>query len=544
MKKFILLFISVALFINVSGQSVYHHISNTTVYDFLDEMASLQVIELNTVVKPYSRKFISAKLFEIMDKRSELNRRQQKELDFFIRDFKKEIMPVYNRKTDRKDKRYDILFYKDSLFTVSANPIGGMQIWKNDNGSLTHRWNGAEFFSYIGNWGLYASLRDNNETEILAKESYLTQRMGYENKGTGDYSEMRGGITYNWKWGTFGLVKDHFTWGTNYNGANIFGGRTPSFSQIKLRLTPIEWFEFNYVHAWLNSEVVDTIRSYTSNDAYGAQRDVMHTKYLAANMFTFKPFRNFNISFGNSIIYSDGNPKPDYLIPIFFYKSVDHTLNSADSEGGNVGQNSQMFLDISSRNIKKLHLYTSIFIDELSISRLKENGYKDNFVSFKFGFQLSNFVINNTFITCEYTKSKPLAYQHYVNTTTFESNGYNLGHYLKDNAEELYIRFDVKPLRGLHCSLSYLHAKRGPDYTALGKEGPDDGSRINLPHMESVEWEKTSILAKARYEIFNDVFVFGEIEMTDVSGDKANIYSPAFYQGKQTSISAGFNIGF
>ena len=100
---------------------------------------------------------------------------------------------------------------------------------------MYHRWGGLDAFAYIGkHWGLYANLRDNNETENISGPDYFTLREGGAYKGL-DYSEMRGGITYSWKWGSFGIVKDHLEWGNNYHGAMILSDRAPSFAQIKLR---------------------------------------------------------------------------------------------------------------------------------------------------------------------------------------------------------------------------------------------------------------------------------------------------------------------
>ena len=87
-------------------------------------------------------------------------------------------------------------------------------------------------------------------------------------------------------------------------------------------------------------------RSYYDSDT---PREVYRPKYIAANMFTFTPWKRLNISVGNSIVYSDMNVHPAYLIPVLFYKSVDHTLNQ-----GIDNQNSQMFFDVSSRQIKHL----------------------------------------------------------------------------------------------------------------------------------------------------------------------------------------------
>jgi len=51
----------------------------------------LQLIEINSAVKPYSRLFISQCLKEADENREQLNPRQQKELDFYLLDFGKEF---------------------------------------------------------------------------------------------------------------------------------------------------------------------------------------------------------------------------------------------------------------------------------------------------------------------------------------------------------------------------------------------------------------------------------------------------------------------
>ncbi len=204
---------------------------------------------------------------------------------------------------------------------------------------------------------------------------------------------MQGGITWSWKWGNIGLVKDRQQWGNNYNGANIFGGNNPTFTQLKLNLKPARWFEFNYFHGWLNSMVVDSSESYWVTNSYGDDyREVYHKKYIAANIFTFTPVKHLNISAGNSIVYDNDHINPAYLIPFFFYKSVDHSQTS-----GIDNMNSQMFFDISSRNIKNLHLYVSLFIDEFSVSRFTDDD-EWNFFSWKTGFRLSNIPGSKSFV--------------------------------------------------------------------------------------------------------------------------------------------------
>ena len=524
--------LTVILFIqsvNLYSQTVYYHIQNEALYDYLDECANAGLIELNSAVKPYSRMFIARKLASLDTLKSELNKRQQKDLDFYLKDFNKELKP-----DKHFDKRFDIFYYKDSLFTFSANLILGAEYHTNENGSAPFWWNGAEIFSYVGNLGIYVSLRDHHDKELLVQDRYLTRRRGGNHKGGGDFEEIRGGITWSWKWGNVGIMMDHNVWGSGYNGANIQSGRTPSIARINLQMKPIRWFEFNYYHGWLVSEVVDSNRSYYSgSQTTGAYREVYHPKYLAANMFTFTPVRKLNISLGNSIVYTDIGVHPAYLIPVFFFKGVDHTLNS-----GIENMNSQMYLDVSSRNVRNLHLYGTWYVDEVNIGNMFNPEKHSNYFSWKLGVRLSNFPLKNLDLTGEWTRSNSNVFRHPVNTLTYESNQYNLGHYMTDNAREYYFALGYRPVRGLHLMLSYLFAQKGPDHTELGTD------RLGIPFLESVEWENKTFRFRARYQIINDAYFYGEYRYSNISGNELDKYTHPLWHGKTNTFTIGANFGF
>jgi hypothetical protein len=530
LKKYLFIFCFInilqILSINIYSQEVPQPVNNTGIYDFLDELANLRIIVINSAVKPYSRLFISRCLKEAEKKKDLLNHRQQKELSFYLMDFGKEI-------NEGKDwnRRKDLLYYQDTLFSLTINPILGGEFFNNSTGNATYMRNGAEARGYIQKWGFYASLRDNHEKPLLGKPTYLTQREGGHIKGNTDWSEMQGGVTFSWKWGGAGLVKDKLQWGNNYNGANIFGGNNPSFVQLRLHINPVKWFDFNYFHGWLNSMVVDSTESYWVTNSYGTDyREVYHKKFIAANLFTFTPFKNISVSAGNSIVYNDEFINPAYLIPIFFYKSADHSQTS-----GVDNMNSQMFFDISSRQIKKLHIYATLFIDELSVSRFTKSD-EWNFLSYKTGFRITDSPLADLSFTTEFTYTYPLTFQHYVPTLTFQNAGFNLGHYLKDNAREWYFALDWRPLRTFDINLYFIDAIRGPDYTQLGT------NRVGNPPLTSVEWHNTAVGFKASYQIINDLYTWFSLTNSNIRG--ASDFSPGYFYGKKNTVNMGVSFGF
>ncbi len=533
-----------------TAQVVYEHTSNENIYTFLDEMANEQIIIINAAVKPYSREFIAQKLEEIEKTADKLNVRQAKELAFY-----KTAYMLEENSALHLNPTFDILknsngfgtglnpfggFYKDDFFRFQAQPLYSYSMLNNKNGTQSFSYGGLQAHAYAGkHFGFYASLRDNHTSPRFGNTSYLTLFEGgnYKNSENGgvDWSEMRGGTVYSWDWGSIGLIKDHFEWGNNQHGANIFSGKQPSFAHISLKIKPAKWIEFNYVHGWLVSEVVDSVHSYLDENRF---RTVFRPKWITANLFSITPFKWLNVSVGNSIVYSDQD-HPGFWIPLFIYKSVDHTYNATDRYG-QAGQNSQLFGDVSIRPIKHLHLYGSLFTDEIKFSRIGDPA-EHNFFSWKGGLQVSNFPFKNIDITAEYTRTLAGTYQHPIATTTFESNKYNLGHYLGDNAEEFYIRLLFKPIRGLHIKAEAFLAKHGPFV-----EYDDTVDVLFAPFIESVFWQNKTYALNISYEVVSNVYVYLNATKSSITGDEASVilWTPSYYIGEQLTVSAGFNVGF
>jgi len=93
------------------AQETYHHISNIGIYEFIDELNTLGIVNVNTSVKPYSRDFIKTLLTQANEQKEKLNNRQRKELEFYLADFDKD-------NAAKGKKRFDILYRSDSLYSI------------------------------------------------------------------------------------------------------------------------------------------------------------------------------------------------------------------------------------------------------------------------------------------------------------------------------------------------------------------------------------------------------------------------------------------
>ena len=573
MKRRVTLFILISLYCAVFSQDIPQHISYYRIYDFIDELANDGIFELNSAIKPYSREFINQKLLEAQQKGSLLNSRQRREIEFFLNDYAPEnnrlpsaLVHIWDSKYSKAALFQPAIHYNDSLFHARITPLLGLNLMHNDNGNITKRWIGAEIQATIGkHLTLFASVRDlSNNGDTLSSYHYLNNYPGYEYKEAsygGDFSDSRGGIKYAVSWGSIGLVKDNIMWGDNYNCSNIISGRAPSFPMITLQLKPAKWFELNYFHAWLVSNVIDSSYYYLENGSKIWYRPA--AKYMAANMLTFTPFRNFKFSVGNSIIYAERTVQAAYLLPVAFYKSLDHTLTKGT---GTENQNSQIFMNLSSRNIKHTHLFASVYIDELSFDRFLPDNQQANPISLKAGLNLSNFPVRNISAVIEYTRTNILNYKHSIALLTYASNSYNLGHYLGDNSQEIFAALQFKPLRGLDFKLTYTDAKHGNEYDYI-RRGVSNGIQgkvddiISQPSLGEIIWSNKSFALLGTYEIFNNAYMVFKAEMSDIQaydpvkpvtfGEKRmtaqqtlNYFTPSYLQGKQITFSGGISFGF
>ncbi len=551
-KLYLILFLIGFSFQN-QAQSIYQHTSKHTIYDFLNEASTQKIIDINSAIQPYTRSFIADKLLEINGKKEGLNKRQQKELEFFLKDFNKEIkrkefneeynsQKFFSKKTwfhRNENKRLDAIFYSSNKFQVTVNPIVGIDFLVSDK--IYRRYYGGEINSYLGKgFTAYFSFRDVSENEELIDPNYFnTISVGVNRpnreKSVTDFSEVRGGITYSWKWGTVGLIQDQFQWGNSYQNSNIFSGNFPAIPHLKLQVKPVKWLEFNYIHGWLNSNVIDSTRTYTT--ANGSTRNIYRRKAIAANMFTVKPIKGLHLSFGNSTIYSDSAFNPAYLIPFFFYRSVDHAQSN---QSNTAGQNGQLFMDVSSRNIPYVHLYGTIFIDELKFSTVFDKEKQRNQLGFKIGVASYNIAKTNLGIVVEYTRSNPYAYQHGLESTTFANNGYNLGHYLRSNAEEFLLELNYKPISKLKCKLHFLSIRKGRDNYGYSQ---GFGGFSGIPFMETVRYRQKEFGLTIQYEILHDIHAKGSLIFSNIT-DETESYTPEFQRGKNTFASLSLNWGF
>ncbi len=569
----------------------------TEVYDYIDELMTDGVITRQTAVRPYTRKQVADMLVEAQQADSILNRRQKKDRRFYLNVFALErdtISTNFVQYTDRRTFNLSLAnpqfsyLTKNKLFKMSIEPILGMDLYGSKKGLIIKRWWGADLKMDIAHHvSIWGSLRDisyngtaalsdkyfaNDYAKIdgakITKPGYLNNLAGVQYKEAnygGDFSDSKGGISlYSW-WGSIALQRENIRWGDSYHCSNILSGRNPAVPMLLLQLTPCRWFQFDYFHAWLVSNVLDSTNYYVENTTTGGTYKHYRpaNKFMAANMFTFTPIKYVSFSFGNSVVYAERNVQAAYFIPFAFYKSLDHLLTKGLSVEN---QNSQLFGSLSVRPWDHIQLYTSIYVDEFKLARLKKSNPENNLVSYLVGFNWSGWPLTGLSLKGEFMRSYIACYTHSIDVLTWASNGYNMGHYMGDNAQSIYVELAYRPIRGMRLKLTYTNDTKFNSYAYLRRGGKDGGisQTIAQKPFDKAIYRNDEVALDGIYEVhpnmylrvnltYNNARGYDNLEQTIVSEDAGekctaqyylNKFCPAYYQGHNFTAVVGFSFGF
>ena len=556
------------LCVPVSAQRIPQMIEYTEVYDFLEELTTDGVIQTNAAIKPYTRDYIAARLMEAQSRDSLLNKRQKDDLQFYLQDFALECdtLPTYYSYGHRHvtqwitevsnlnlaDPSLHILT-KDKIFKMRLRPILGMDLSYNTHGLSQHRVYGADLQMDIAHHlSIWGSIRDNSWSGLgvdgskLTKPGFLNNLAGVQYKEAnygGDFSDSRGGISlYAW-WGSIGVQRERISWGDAQHCSNILSAHNPAVPMFTIQITPCKWFQFDYFHAWLPSNVIDSTYWYIEQQtATSTQREYRPAnKFMAANMFTFMPCKYIQFCFGNSIVYAERNVQAAYFIPIAFYKSLDHLLTKGL---GTENQNSQAFATITIRPTDHLRLYGSFFLDEFKLARLKKDNPQHNLVSYLVGFNWSGWPVKGLVLRAEFARTNIATYEHSIKVLDYTSNSYQMGHYMGSNAQSIWVQLSYRPSRALRLTLDYT---RDTKYTAYDYIRGDIKDIISQTPFKDAIWTNDEIKFRAVYEVFNNCYAHIDAAYNYArAGQQEDLdkYTPVFTQGKNFTFSCGLSFGF
>jgi hypothetical protein len=468
-------FIALAIFlisILVCSQTNFEPVTDLNIYEFLNRMSIEGLISFKDEIRPLPKKEIAEKLVELEKESSKLSGPEKGELQIYTSEFYYDIKKI-NGDTTRvedflnfnPDNRFNLYSYYNKDFSIKVDPIAGVSY---SSGRKTyHDFTGIGFQgTFTDDWGYYFNYRDNYEqgNDLNRKKLFTPETGVIISKGGKDYieySEVRGGLTYNWKWGDITMAKDFINIGSSYNSQVILSSNAPSFPFIRLDIHPIRWLRFTYFHGWLNSGLIDSSTIRLSGIDFPPRKYTYQSrdKFIVSHMLSFDIKNRFTFSIGESMIYGD-KLQVLYLMPIMFYRLADHYLSK---DGSYSSGNASIFLNANYKVPEiKSQFYGTLYIDEMSPSKFfNKNGGQYQ----TFGFQVGGVFVDplwkNSSINLEYTAIDPYAYKNADTLEQYSSENYQLGDWIGSNADQILISIEQNITGRFKLNASYEYIRQG-----------------------------------------------------------------------------------
>jgi hypothetical protein len=475
-----------------------------SVYGFLQRTYVRGFHSLNGEVVPYSKMQVAGALEEIRKTDSLLSPDEREELAFHRTAFKDELQKIDS--TFKIDERWNLVNYHSQDLALELNPVVGLTA---GNG-FRHTYTGAALSGELGNTvGFNFRFHDNGETgdniDIQKKDTPETgvNIVSRPDPKTIQYSDITATIGISWRWGAFSIGKDYINWGMGNRGKLILSSKAPSFPFLRLDLHPTDWLRFYYLHGWLQSDVLDSIRTYSSRLA-NQPRNIYREKYIAAHLVSVSITRDLTVSFGESIIYSDITPNIMFLNPLLFYRAIDHYLTRDHLGDGN---NSQFFGNIDYRVLHNTQVYGTLFIDEINTDAILNAAKARNQLGFTVGTRTEMLAKYGVSLNAEYTRILPWVYSNFVQTQVYESSGYLLGDYIGQNADQIYGEIIYRPTYNSSVQVYYDYVRKG------GLTNIEHQYELpSMPFLYGNVDRRTVYGFSGQYEVYYDlkVRVFGE----------------------------------
>jgi hypothetical protein len=522
MKSILLkIFFCSFLFLQLSNLHAQNFTHQASVIEFLDRMAQKGNIVFNNLMKPVDRTQVYH-LLEQLQTNPNLLAIEKQEVSFYIALYKfdhinlnpvsaKEIEPNFSYLNKNIQYQPHAFVYTDKDFRVMADPV--LEFTKqtySKHSSISST--GFQIMGYAGKRiGFQFSVRDINEKGDYDSTRIENNFPGFNRKPTTsnnllNYSQMNATISYRLNKAMITAGQDKNIIGFGQMGNIVLSDKAPSYPFVRLQYQPTSWIKFNYMHAWLQSGVLDSTKSYgLGNTVYGGKRLIYVPKFMATHFIELMPMKGLSFNIGESIVYTDNIELP-FIIPISFFKAYD---NSRFGDNISSGANGQIFMGFSSRNqLPKTHLYGQLFIDEIRVESIFNQSKSRNQWAYQLGASVTDFYLPTMTLTAEITRINPFVYRNFIPAQNYTSAGFLLGDWMGSNANRIYLSAQYKPKAKLSVKTYYmLMHKGGP--------GTIQDQYFGTPQLKfgyDPIYKRTEIGLEAYYEMYNNVqFKFSHI---------------------------------
>jgi len=495
------------------SQSIYQP-SAHEVYPFLKRMHARGLLtDYRDAAKPISRKVLASHLKALEGAADRMTDVERDEYEFLKGEFNYELS-ILAGDQQPSEIRWHVISESFPGGIVNLEPNLQFSYTNTGDDDVRLRGQGIKMYGYlfhgVGYYFNFVDFREVGKALNVTKANtpdpgnVLTKLFSEEM----EYNSTEVQLSFSVGAFHFSLEKMQNSWGLARHGNLIFSGKPPSYPQVKLRVPVTDWMDFIYIHADLNSTVIDSARSYYAGSSSLTDffRPIDRLKYMAAHMIEFTPAGGVNVSLGESVVYSDRGPLLVYLIPIMFFKSAEHYNNDKD--------NVQWFGNLDLNVVRNFNFYGSIFIDELTIDDLFDAEKQRYQLGYTAGVHAYDLLVRNVELVAEYTRINPWVYTHKFPAVQFTNNGYIMGNWMGQNADNLFFDLSYRPTRSLLLGATYeLFRKGGEKDIAYQYMLPSQRFLYGPLH------EERSYGAHVRYQFFRDGFLDARVGYRSTSDE-------------------------
>lgn len=524
------------------AQTVWEN-PNAAVYGYLSRMAQKGLVVFDDAIQPATREQITNALKTLANNQNKLSDIERKELQFYQQEYNFLVTDTTTIsilvKDNFKRPRFFDITAKD--FNLKIDPIVGDKLILGNGNNINQVSNGVQLWGTAGkHWGYQLYYRDYTEKGTV-RNYYTVQGLSFkrEEPTTGiiivglnddhkiNYSEVRANITYTFNKGMISFGKDRMLWGYGETGRIVLDQKAPTYPYIRFDYEPIKNLKFNYMHAWLNSNIVDSSSSYLTHTGgvSGDVRIVYKPKFLATHSISYNFNNGLMASLGESVVYSD-KMDPGFLIPINLFKIYD---NNKSNYLINAGANGQYFFQLSSRNqLKNTHLFATLFIDELRLETVFDSKKSRNQLGFTIGGSKTDMFVPYLTLGGEYTIVNPFVYSNLLPAQFYSQYDYSLGDWMGNNFDRfvLYGKYNPKPRLTLYAHIQRI--RKGGAGTIKQQYEAEPQPRF----LFELQKNRYDILLKANYEYYNNLYVFSSFQFIhNIRYDKKITDEPIFQLG-------------
>ena len=309
-----------------------------------------------------------------------------------------------------------------------------------------------------------------------------------------DFDESQGGLrilSNNLKL-IFGKFKSSY--GPFQRGNLSLSLRTPSFPQFKIKYKQLynnkKYFDFTYFIGDLTSEIADSLLStaYVNNELEINSRFPWIKRGVVYHRIDLHISKNLRIGLYEQLIYGARQTPWQYLIPINFYWSAQHSIGDFD--------NLQMGIDLDwIYNNRRTNF--AFLIDEWAPFKTLDTENHHNWFAFQIGHtQIFDFIKRKLYFRFESAIISPQIYEHKFPINQAYNQGYPIGYWTKGDAVDIWIVLTSLNEQKISPRIEF-------EYTILG-EPIYEINRKFLNNISSIK-QKYSLIMNYKVNIFTNI---------------------------------------